>query len=220
MSDSNSKDVNLYFKEKANIALDFKVDEIVRLYESVEKAYLNDGTVFILGNGGSASIAEGFCVDLRTHPFVKEDKSITTEIRRLKVISLTESSGLLTGISNDIGFENIFSEQMKNFTREPSANKNSLLICLSGSGNSPNVINAIEFSKLKSIKTCVISGRGGGKAATLVDIPIIVEGSSNFPGQTGKNDNNFHIEDFQNSISHIIVGLLKKHVESSQASHG
>ena len=70
---------------------------------------------------------------------------------------------------------------------------------MSGSGNSPNVINAIDFAKTKSIKTSVISGRGGGKASKMVDHPIIVNGTSNFPGQTGKNDNNFHIEDFQNS---------------------
>ena len=214
MIDVNSKEVGLYFKEKSEIALNFEVKDIVQLYDCVEKAYVNDAMVFILGNGGSASIAEGFCVDLRTHPFVKEDKSITTEIRRLKVISLTESSGLLTGISNDIGFENIFSEQMKNFVRDGSLDKYSVLICLSGSGNSPNVLKAIEFAKSKGIKTSVISGRGGGKAAKLVDIPIIVKGTSNFPGQTGKNDNNFHIEDFQNSISHIVVGLLKKYVES------
>ena len=64
------------------------------------------------------------------------------------------------------------------------------------------------------MKTCTVSGRGGGLAAKIVDIPIIVTGSSNFPGQTGKNDNNFHIEDFKNSVSHIVVGLLKKYVES------
>ena len=208
-------EISLYFQEKASIAQKFPVNEIANLYKSVENTYVNDGLIYILGNGGSASIAEGFCVDLRTHPFVKEDKSLTTETRRLKVVSLTESSGLLTGISNDIGFDNVFTEQMKNFVRSGETDKNSLLICLSGSGNSPNVINAIDFAKTKSIKTSVISGRGGGKASKMVDHPIIVNGTSNFPGQTGKNDNNFHIEDFQNSISHIIVGLLKKYVESN-----
>ncbi len=214
MKNTTESDISLYFQEKATIAQKFSTTEISKLYKCVENTYINDGLIYILGNGGSASIAEGFCVDLRTHPFVKEDKSITTETRRLKVISLTESSGLLTGISNDIGFNNVFVEQMKNFVRVGKTNENSLLICLSGSGNSPNVINTIEFAKTKGIKTSVISGRGGGKASKIVDYPIIVNGTSNFPGQTGKNDNNFHIEDFQNSISHIIVGLLKKYVES------
>ncbi len=205
--------VSLYFKEKSNIALSFDPNDIVNLFEAVRDSYDNDGIVYILGNGGSASIAEGFVVDLRTHPFVLEDKSITTQKRRLKVISLTESSGLLTGISNDLGVEYIFSEQMKNFSRLGELNNNSILICLTGSGNSPNAINAINFAKESGIKTATISGRGGGKAAKLVDIPIIVNGTSKFPGQTGKNDNNFHIEDFQNSISHIVVGLLKSYIE-------
>ncbi len=214
MNNSIESNISLYFEEKSIIAKNFPIHEITKLYKSVENTYINDGFVYILGNGGSASIAEGFCVDLRTHPFVKEDKSLTTDIRRLKVVSLTESSGLLTGISNDIGFDNVFTEQMKNFLRDGETNKNSILICLSGSGNSQNVLNTIEFAKSKSVKTSLIAGRGGGKASGMVDNAIIVNGSSNFPGQTGKNDNNFHIEDFQNSISHIVVGLLKNYVES------
>lgn len=214
VSVGNTELISLYFEEKSKIALDFPIDNISLLYETVKNTYEADGVVYILGNGGSASIAEGFAVDLRTHPFVAEDKSITTDIRRLKVISLTESSGLLTGISNDVGFDYVFSEQMKNFSRSGEINNSSLLICLSGSGNSKNAIDAIEYAKSNGMKTCTVSGRGGGMAAKIVDIPIIVNGSSNFPGQTGKNDNNFHIEDFQNSISHIIVGLLKKYVEN------
>lgn len=214
VSAGNTELISLYFEEKSKIALDFPIDNISLLYETVKNTYEADGVVYILGNGGSASIAEGFAVDLRTHPFVSEDKSITTDIRRLKVISLTESSGLLTGISNDVGFDYVFSEQMKNFSRSGETNNSSLLICLSGSGNSKNAIDAIEYAKSNGMKTCTVSGRGGGMAAKIVDIPIIVNGSSNFPGQTGKNDNNFHIEDFQNSISHIIVGLLKKYVEN------
>ena len=103
---------------------------------------------------------------------------------------------------------------MKNFSRSNNSDNSSLLICLSGSGNSKNAINAIKYAQRNGIKTSTISGRGGGKAAELVDIPIVVNGSSKFPGQTGKNDNNFHIEDFQNSISHIVVGLLKKYIET------
>ena len=108
--EKSTKDwVKLYFKEKSEIANKFDPKKIVELFEAVKLAYDHDSLVYILGNGGSASIAEGFVVDLRTHPFVLEDKSITTDVRRLKVISLTESSGLLTGISNDLGVENVFS---------------------------------------------------------------------------------------------------------------
>ena len=73
-------------------------------------------------------------------------------------------------------------------------------------------MNAIRFAKKFGVITSCIAGRGGGKACKIVDIPIIIKGSSKFPGQIGKNDNNFHIEDIQNSISHIITGLLKDYV--------
>jgi len=166
-----------------------------------------------MANGGSSSIAEGFAVDLRTHPFVNENKSVTTLKRRIKVECLTESSGCLTGISNDIGFDFVFQEQLKNYMRSKIKNKNDLLIVFSGSGNSGNIINAINFTKKYGVKSLCVSGRGGGKASKLVDYAIVIPGTSKFPGQTGKNDNNFHIEDIQNSVSHILVGLLKEYVQ-------
>lgn len=205
--------IKLYFSEKTQIykKLDFK--KILDLVNQIHNTYKKDGTIFIMGNGGSSGIAEGFSVDIRTHPFVSEDKNKTTKIRRPRVICLTESAGALTGISNDIGFGFVFSEQLKNFMRSKIINKNDLLIAFSSSGNSQNMIEAINYVKKYNVKTCCVSGRGGGKASKIVDYPIIIPGKpSSFPGQTGKNDNNFHIEDIQNAISHVITGLLKKFV--------
>ena len=205
--------VKLYFSEKAQIykKLDFK--KILDLVNQIHSTYKKDGTIFIMGNGGSSGIAEGFSVDIRTHPFVSEDKNKTTKIRRPRVICLTESAGALTGISNDIGFGFVFSEQLKNFMRSKIINKNDLLIAFSSSGNSQNMIEAINYVKKYNVKTSCVSGRGGGKASKIVNYPIIIPGKpSSFPGQTGKNDNNFHIEDIQNAISHVITGLLKKFV--------
>ena len=205
--------INLYFSEKSKIykKLDYKVIE--KVFKILKNTYENDGQVFLMANGGSSSRAEGFAVDLRTHPFVNDDKSLTTSKRRIKVECLTESSGCLTGISNDIGFDFVFEEQLKNYMRSKSKNKNDLLILFSGSGNSKNIINAINFTKKYGVKSFCVSGRGGGKASKIVDYALIIPGSSKFPGQIGKNDNNFHIEDIQNSISHILVGLLKEYVQ-------
>ena len=205
--------IKLYFSEKTQIykKLDFK--KILDLVNQIHNTYKKDGTIFIMGNGGSSGIAEGFSVDIRTHPFVSEDKNKTTKIRRPRVICLTESAGALTGISNDIGFGFVFSEQLKNFMRSKIINKNDLLIAFSSSGNSQNMIEAINYVKKYNVKTSCVSGRGGGKASKIVNYPIIIPGKpSSFPGQMGKNDNNFHIEDIQNAISHVITGLLKKFV--------
>ena len=205
--------INLYFKEKSQIYKKINTKVIFKVFEQIKKTYNNDGHVFLIANGGASAIAEGFAVDLRTHPFVNDDKSVTTSKRRIKVECLTESSGCLTGISNDIGFDFIFQEQLKNYMRSKAKNKNDLLIVFSGSGNSANIINAINFTKKFGVKSFCVSGRGGGKASKIVDYPLIIPGTSKFPGQTGKNDNNFHIEDIQNSLSHIIVGLLKEYVQ-------
>lgn len=203
--------VKKYFEEKIQIYNEINLKKIYHLFEEIKKTYIKDGYIFVMGNGGSSGIAEGFSVDLRTHPFVSEDKNKTTKIKRIKVICLTESSGALTGISNDLGFNYVFSEQLKNFLR--TKRNSDLLIVFSSSGNSQNMIEAIRFANKYKVKTCCISGRGGGKASKLVDLPIIIPGKpSKFPGQTGKNDNNFHIEDLQNSISHIVVGLFKKYI--------
>lgn len=207
--------IKLYFSEKAKIYKKLDYRKILNLVNQIYKTYKKDGTIFIMGNGGSSGIAEGFSVDIRTHPFVSEDKSKTTLTRRPRVICLTESSGALTGISNDIGFSFVFSEQLKNFMRSKIINKNDLLIAFSSSGNSQNMIEAINYVKNYNVKTSCVSGRGGGKASKIVDYPITIPGKpSYFPGQTGKNDNNFHIEDIQNAISHVITGLLKKLVNN------
>ncbi len=207
--------IKLYFSEKVQIYKKLDYRKILSLVNQIYKTYKKDGTIFIMGNGGSSGIAEGFSVDIRTHPFVSEDKNKTTLVRRPRVICLTESSGALTGISNDIGFGFVFSEQLKNFMRSKIINKNDLLIAFSSSGNSQNMIEAINYVKKYNVRTSCVSGRGGGKASKIVDYPIIIPGKpSSFPGQTGKNDNNFHIEDIQNAISHVITGLLKKLVNN------
>jgi D-sedoheptulose 7-phosphate isomerase len=205
--------INLYFKEKSKIYKQLDLNVIIKAFSLLKNTYNKDGNVYLMANGGSTATVEGFAVDLRTHPFVSGDKSKTTNIKRIKVQCLTESSGCLTGVSNDLGFEHVFVEQLKNYLRTKSKNKNDILIAFSGSGNSLNILNAINFAKKFGVKTFCISGRGGGKASKICDLSLIIPGSSKFPGQTGKNDNNFHIEDIQNSVSHILVGLLKEYVE-------
>ena len=90
--------INLYFTEKKYVYDLINKSKIYELFQSVKKTYINDSNIYILANGGSSAIAEGFAIDLRTHPFVSEDKNKSRDIRRIKVFCLTESSGMLTGI--------------------------------------------------------------------------------------------------------------------------
>lgn len=205
--------IKLYFKEKVLIAKKINTKQIEVIYKKIVNTYNKNGNLYLMANGGPAGLIDNAATDLRFHPFVQDDKSKKINIKKkIKVISLIESSGALTGISNDLGFENVFSEQLKNYLYSKKINKNDTLIAFSGSGNSENIIRAIELAKKFNVFTVTISGRSGGKAKTISDLCIIIPGTSKFPGQIGKNDNNFHIEDFQTSIIHIVTGLFKKYI--------
>ena len=206
--------IKLYLTERLKINREFPIDEVVKIIKRIFYTYKKDGYIYVAGNGGGTSAAEGFAVDIRTHPFVSENKKKTTNQRRLKVYCCTESSGLLTGISNDLGNDLVFSEQLKNFMRSKRINSKDTLILFSGSGNSKNMLEVINYVKKFSVYTCCISGRGGGKAKEVSDLSIIIPGKSKFPGQTNSNDNNFHIEDCQVSISHMITGLFKNYLKN------
>jgi len=102
------------------------------------------GYIFICGNGGSSSIASHLSND-----FIKMDD--------LKVMSLTDNIALITAISNDLSYEDIFSYQIKRFS-----NVGDILIVLSGSGNSKNIINALRTAKERNLKTIAFLGMDGG----------------------------------------------------------
>jgi len=190
--------------------------------EAIFHTYESDGTIYIFANGGPAGLAEGFATDLRLHPFVSENKKKTSDHKRLRVHCLNESASTITGISNDLGYEHIYVEQLKSYFRTHSGThkqpSDDLVVGLSGSGNSKNIIRAFQYARDSGATTACITGRDGGYAKNLVDICIVIPGSSTFPGQTGGNDNNFHIEDFQSSVSHMAVGLLKEKVASLNGS--
>jgi len=213
----NKNLIKLYLNEKIKIAKKLNISQVELIFKKVVSCYEKNGNVYLMANGGPAGLIDNAATDLRFHPFVSDDKSVKLNIKRkLKVISLIESSGALTGISNDLGFENVFIEQLKNYVFSKSINKNDLLISFSGSGNSKNIIKAIEYAKKFNVYTVCISGRSGGIAKQISDLCLIVPGKSKFPGQVGKNDNNFHIEDFQTSILHIVTGLFKNYIYEKQ----
>lgn len=209
--------IELYLGEKIEIARSFPLAEVERLIEAVWNTYEHDGAVYIFANGGPAGAAEGFATDLKTHPFVSENKHQTADIRRLKVHCLNESCGAITGIANDLGYEFVFTEQLKNHLRSREQNQHDLVIAFSASGNSKNILNGFVYARQFGVTTACLTGRSGGKTRELADICVLIPGSSRFPGQTGANDNNFHIEDFQTSITHMVTGIIKERVMSRYA---
>jgi len=127
--------------------------QVQTMVELVEEAYKNEKTVFIIGNGGSGANASHLCEDLgkgTLHDFEKQ--------RRLKVMSLTDNTPYILAWGNDTAYDRIFTEQLKNFVE-----KDAVLIAISGSGNSPNVISCIEYANSHGMKTLGVTGYDGGK---------------------------------------------------------
>jgi D-sedoheptulose 7-phosphate isomerase len=137
-------------------------DRIVLLGETLFRAYSNDKQVFTLGNGGSSSTASHMAADLAKN-------TIGPNMRRFRVMSLNDNAALMTALANDLGYESVFSEQLMNLIRAGD-----VLIVLSASGNSPNVLKAMRYAQQQSAEVVALLGFGGGDAAEIADLAIVV----------------------------------------------
>ncbi len=155
-------------------------------------AYKKEKKIFILVNGGSASNASHMACDLGKGTIFRH---YDEGERRFRVISLTDNVAYLTALANDISYEDIFVQQLRNLI-----DKGDLVVALSGSGNSPNVIKAIKYAKKSGAKTIGFLGfKDGGKLGRLVDLAVIVESKSYGP-----------CEDIQLVLDHIITGWITR----------
>jgi D-sedoheptulose 7-phosphate isomerase len=139
-------------------ALDLKkVDEA---YAWMREARSQGRTIFLTGNGGSAASASHFVCDmLKGASFQKAE--------RFRIMSLHDNMPTLTAYSNDVDYHDAALEQLKNF-----AQPGDILIAISGSGNSPNVLRAMEYANVNGLKTIALSGRSGGKLSPLAQLDI------------------------------------------------
>ena len=210
MSDITEK-IQLYLDEKKSIIEAFPVYVVEQAAHLLFSTYDNGGTVYAMANGGNAGTVDHLYCDFKHHPFVTEDKSkpIPNSIKRLNFVSLCSSPAELTGLVNDFGAENMFAGALA-----PFVTSKDLVMGYSGSGNSGNVIKAFEVAKNVGAKTFAMTKGKGGMCKEIADVCLIVPGTSNFPGQTGKNDNNFHFEDAMLYVNSILIGLLKEKVSS------
>lgn len=131
------------------------ISNIVKIIEKVDR---KGGTIYIIGNGGSAATASHMANDLGVG--LKR-----RNIKKLKVISLADNSSVCSAIANDIGYENIFSMQLKNVLE-----KDDIVFAISCSGNSKNIIKAVNYAKKQKNKIVSCTGFDGGKLKNLSDI--------------------------------------------------
>src|SRR5712664_4044692 len=135
--------------------------EVKALADAVYHAYERGRFVFVIGNGGSGSNASHFCEDVGKGTLRREDFDNDAK-KRVRILSLTDNTPYILAWGNDEGFERVFVEQLKNL-----AGPGDLLVAISGSGNSPNVLRAVEWANRHDLKTFGCTGFSGGKLKKL-----------------------------------------------------
>ena len=167
------------------------LQKLEKFINILKNAYKNEKNIFIIGNGGSAATASHFSCDLGRGTIRNlSDKSE----KRFKVTSLTTNIATMTAIANDISYDEIFSQQLLNIM-----SKGDVLIAISASGNSKNILNAAEAAKKSGLTVLGMTGFDGGKLKEISDYSIIVK--SNSYGV---------VEDMHLILQHIMTYCLKK----------
>jgi len=155
-------EIQQYFRTVQDLLNHIPFEAVDAVVDVLVAANHAGGTVFICGNGGSAATATHFGCDLAKRPNVKGQP-------RFRVVALTDNNALMTALGNDIGYEAIFAEQLI-----PLVRANDVVIGISGSGNSPNVLNAMKAARDAGAISIGFCGYDGGKLKGLVDLPVHV----------------------------------------------
>jgi len=136
------------------------LDKVSQAIDIFKQARDEDRRIFVCGNGGSATTSSHFVCDMVKGASFKRDK-------RFRIMALTDSLPTITAYANDVSYECIFVEQLKNF-----AQPGDVVMAISGSGNSPNVLRAVEYANSIGCKTVALSGRDGGKLGAMAQVNV------------------------------------------------
>ncbi len=180
------KDFSHNYIEQLKDVLDaFPHDQFECLIDCMMDAYKEDKRIFVMGNGGSASTASHWVCDINKGCSLHKEK-------KFKMICLNDSISTMLAYANDLSYEDIFVEQLKNFFAPGD-----VVIGISGSGNSLNVLKAIEYAKANAGITVGLCGYSGGRLYHMVDIPILV-----------KIDDMQKVEDVHMIVVHMVMQRL------------
>ncbi len=185
-------EIEQYWHELASIMQTMSFDMLTKAAELLLDCYRRGSTVFILGNGGSAATASHFACDLAKG----------TQVRGLpafRVISLNDNVPLMSAWANDTNYERIFAEQLATLVRAGD-----LVITISASGNSPNILAAARTARRSNAITLALTGKDGGKLSRLVDFTIHIPSTSIE-----------QVEDAHLVIAHSLCVVLREQLRTS-----
>lgn len=163
------------------------LEAVASLADLVVTARDTGKTIYVMGNGGSAASASHIATDFSKTAEVKGRPGV-------RCVSLADNAAYMTAIGNDLSFEDIFSRQLENLLCPGD-----VVLLVSGSGNSPNLLKAAKLARARKAQTAALLGFDGGKLKDLVDLPVLVA-----------SDQYGVIEDLHMAVCHIITFYLKQ----------
>lgn len=189
----NKFGAKIYFQGVKRSLDNLSVGIIEKITAVLYRAYKSEKKIILMGNGGSAATASHFVCDLTKGAVVPGKK-------RFRAFALSDNIPLISAYANDCGYPEVFLEQLKNIV-----DRGDVVIGISASGNSLNVLKALSYAKTKSALTIGVTGFDGGKLKDLVDQCLVVS-----------NDNMEQIEDVHLVILHAIKLILKHKIEKER----
>ena len=183
--------IQAYISHLQGVLERLSLADVRQSIDLVMETYQADRQIFVIGNGGSAATASHIANDL------SKGTSIPG-VRRFRVIGLTDNVATMTAWSNDVCYDDVFVEQLKNLV-----NPGDLLIAISASGNSENIIRAIRHVKTVGCKTIGWTGFDGGKLREMADVSVVVDSNDYGP-----------VEDVHLILNHILHSWIRKEIAS------
>ena len=183
------EDLNTYLHQVAQTVTQLPRQPLDRIAEAIWETYERDGTILICGNGGSAASASHFACDMAK-------LTISADSRRVRALALTDNIPLITAWSNDQAYADVFVEQLIGLYRPGD-----MLFAISGSGNSPNVLRAVEWANDRGAPTVGLTGFDGGRLARLARFSLHV-----------RNDIMPQVEDIHMTICHGLAVAMRRRI--------
>ena len=186
-----------YIDDLCCVLRNLPLDNLARALETLEKAFAERRMVFLAGNGGSAATASHMAQDLV--------KGVVQEGGRgYRAIALSDNVPLITAIANDEDYSQIFARQLASLGQTGD-----VLIVFSGSGNSANIVRAVEVAQQMRITTIAFLGMGGGQVAKMADVPVVVPSDDYGP-----------IEDVHMMFDHLVTAYLRSWLAAKRGDVG
>lgn len=155
-----------YVKDMQEVLAKVELKNVHTLIDSLWAAYQKNSTIFIAGNGGSASTASHMAADISKNTVINP---IDETEKRFRAVALTDNVSWMTASANDLSYEDIFVDQLRNF-----AKKDDLLFLISGSGNSENVVKAARWANEKGLMTLGLLAFGGGRLKEITKVNVVI----------------------------------------------